>query len=52
MALAIRSIPVLKGKAAKKFVEEAKKNLRSHKHSIDFSKQASIAQKILEKSKI
>ena len=52
MAIAIKSIPVLSGKAAKSFDAKANANYSNHKSSIDFSSQAKIAEKILAKAKI
>lgn len=51
MAIAIKSIPVLKDKAADQFTIKASEN-SAKKSSIDFSKQTSVAAKILEKAKI
>ena len=51
MAIAIKSIPVLNDKAAKSFEKLVDKN-SSKKSSIDFTKQTSIATKILAKAKI
>jgi hypothetical protein len=52
MAIAIKSIPVLTGSAAAKFVAKADKNYTHKKSSVDFSKQAANAKKILIKAKI
>ena len=51
MAIAIKSIPVLKNKAAVHFTSKVVKN-SAKKSSIDFSKQTSIAVKILAKAKL
>lgn len=51
MAITIKSIPVLKAKAAKTFTNTVTAN-SAKKSSIDFSKQVSIASKILAKAKI
>ncbi|WP_350289175.1 hypothetical protein [uncultured Croceitalea sp.] len=51
MAIAIKQIPVLKGKVAKSFTHKATKNLEK-RHSVDFSEQAANAKKILEKAKL
>lgn len=51
MAITIKSIPVLKDKAATKFQKEIAQN-SANKSSIDFSKQTSISIKILKKAKI
>lgn len=51
MAIAIKTIPVLRDKVASAFVAKANQN-SSKKEKIDFSKQTSIASKILSKSKI
>jgi hypothetical protein len=50
MAIAIKSVPVLKGDAAKAFINKADANL-DKKSTIDFSKEVSIAHKILSKAK-
>jgi len=49
MALKIRPIPTLQGKAAKAFVAKAKGNL-SKRGTVDFSQQAIMAKNILAKS--
>ena len=49
MALEIKPIPVLRGKAAERFVEEADKAYKS-KEKTDFSKQVKIARAILKKA--
>lgn len=51
MALAIKSIPVLKSKAASTFVRRADAN-SSQKATVDFSAQVSQAAKILAKAKL
>tara|TARA_R110002051_G_scaffold70772_1_gene127511 strand:+ start:71615 stop:71770 length:156 start_codon:yes stop_codon:yes gene_type:complete len=51
MAIAIKQIPVLKGSVAKSFVQKATKNMEK-RHSVDFTKQAANAKKILEKAKL
>ncbi|WP_183560624.1 hypothetical protein [Mucilaginibacter sp. SP1R1] len=51
MAIAIKSIPVLSGKAAKKFVSAADSNYK-RKSTIDFSVQVEKANKILAKAKL
>ena len=51
MAIAIKSIPVLKAKAAKAFTSAVTAN-SAKKSSIDFSTQVSTASKILAKAKI
>ncbi len=51
MAIAIKSIPVLKEKEAVTFTKKAAEN-SSKKSSVDFSKQISVANKILAKAKI
>lgn len=51
MAIAIKQIPVLKGKVATNFVNKATANLEK-KHTVDFSEQAKNAKKILEKAKL
>ena len=51
MAIAIKSIPVLKAKAAKAFTSTVTANT-AKKSSVDFSKQANVASKILAKAKL
>jgi hypothetical protein len=51
MAIPIKVVPVLKGKAARDFILKADAALLK-KGTIDFSKQVSIANKILEKAKM
>jgi hypothetical protein len=51
MAITIKSIPVLKNEVAQKFVEKADRNY-TQKASVDFSKQVSIANKILSKANL
>ncbi|SMP29141.1 hypothetical protein [Flavobacterium hercynium] len=51
MAIAIKSIPVLKDKAAKAFDSAVTTNT-AKKATVDFSKQMSTASKILAKAKI
>lgn len=51
MAIAIKSIPVLKDEAARAFTSAVTENT-SKKSSVDFSKQVSVATKILAKAKI
>lgn len=51
MAIAIKSIPVLKDEAARAFTSAVTINT-SKKSSVDFSKQVSVATKILAKAKI
>jgi hypothetical protein len=50
MAIAVQYVPVLKDKIAKDFEEQINKNLKEKK-SICFSKQISITEKILKKSR-
>ena len=50
MAIAIKSIPVLKDKAAERFIKQADENVKL-KETIEFSEQVKIAEKILEKAK-
>lgn len=52
MAIAIKSIPVLKGKAAASFVAKATKNYSQKKSSVDFSSQTTKAERILAKAKM
>jgi len=49
MAIAIKSVPVLKGDVAKSFIEKADANL-GKKSTVDFSKQVAIAKQILSKA--
>lgn len=51
MAIAIKSIPVLKDKAAVHFIEKVAEN-SAKKSSIDFSKQTTVASKILAKANL
>ena len=51
MAIAIRQIPLLKGKVASAFNKKANEAI-AKKHSIDFSAQTEMARKILAKSKL
>lgn len=51
MAIAIKSIPVLKDKAAVHFTSKVAEN-SARRSSIDFSKQSSVASKILAKAKL
>lgn len=51
MAIAIKSIPVLKDSAADNFTSRVSENT-AKKSSIDFSKQSSVASKILAKARL
>jgi hypothetical protein len=51
MAIAIKSIPVLKNEAAKAFLDKVSGST-AKKSSVDFSKQADVASKILAKAKL
>jgi hypothetical protein len=51
MAIAIKSIPTLRGEDAKRFNDTAKKAERK-RATVDFSGQAKITRKILEKAKM
>ncbi len=51
MALEIKPIPVLRGKAAERFVEEADRNARERR-SIDFTKQVEKMRAILKRSRL
>lgn len=51
MAIAIKQIPVLRDKDARRFQEKADAAFRARK-PVDFSKQINTADKILAKSKI
>jgi len=50
MAIPIRSIPVLEGEVAERFLREAQK-VEKNPHTIDFSKQMKAFDAIVEKSK-
>jgi len=50
MAIPIRSIPVLEGKVAERFLREARK-VEKNPHTIDFSKQMETYRTIVEKSR-
>ena len=50
MAIEIKAIPVLRGKAAERFVEEADRNARERRGSIDFTKQVEKMRAILKKA--
>lgn len=50
MALEIKPIPVLRGKVAERFVEEADRNARERRGSIDFTKQVEKMRAILKKA--
>lgn len=50
MAIKIKPIPVLRGKAAERFVEEADRNARERRGSIDFTKQVEKMRAILKKA--
>lgn len=52
MALEIKPIPVLRGKAAERFVEEADRNARERRGSIDFTKQVEKMRAILKRSRL
>ena len=49
-AIEIKPIPVLRGKAAERFVEEADRNARERRGSIDFTKQVEKMRAILKKA--
>ncbi len=51
MAIAIKSIPVLKNDAAKSFADKVAFNV-ANKSTVDFSKQSQVTSKILAKAKI
>ena len=51
MALAIKSIPVLKNDAAEAFIKKAEANM-SKKATVDFSKQVISGRAILKKAKM
>ncbi|MFA6400262.1 MAG: hypothetical protein WCX31_01345 [Salinivirgaceae bacterium] len=51
MAIAIKTIPTLKGKAAKAFNAKAEYSFE-HKATIDFSSQVKIVNEILKKAKL
>ena len=48
MAIEIKPIPVLRGKAAARFVEEADRNAKERRGSIDFTKQVAKMRAILK----
>lgn len=50
MTIPIRSVPILKGNVATSFIKKADANLIK-KSTIDFSKEVSISNKILNKTK-
>ena len=50
MAIEIKPIPVLRGKAAERSVEEADRNARERRGSIDFTKQVEKMRAILKKA--
>ena len=50
MAIEIKPSPVLRGKAAERFVEEADRNARERRGSIDFTKQVEKMRAILKKA--
>lgn len=52
MAIEIKPIPVLRGKVAERFVEEADRNARERRGSIDFTKQVEKMRAILKRSKL
>ena len=52
MAIAIKSIPVLKDTDAKNFNDKASRNYHDKKESVNFSKQVKSANKILTKAAI
>lgn len=51
MALEIKFAPILHGEDAERFIKMANENLKK-KHTIDFSKEFEIANKILKKAKL
>lgn len=52
MAIEIKPIPVLRGKAAQRFVDEAERNATERRGSIDFSKQVEKMRAILRRSNL
>lgn len=52
MAIEIKPIPVLRGKAAARFVEEADRNAKERRGSIDFTKQVEKMRAILKRSRL
>lgn len=52
MAIEMKPIPVLRGRAAARFVEEADKNATEKRGSIDFTKQVAKMRAILKRSKL
>lgn len=51
MAIAIKSIPVLKDKAAATFTQKVSEN-SAKKSTVNFSKQVAVSSKILAKAKL
>ena len=51
MAIAIKTVPVLNEKVAKRFVAEAEKSLQM-RGSVNFSKQVEITNRILSKAEL
>ncbi len=52
MAIEIKPIPVLRGKVALRFVEEADRNAKEKRGSIDFTKQVAKMRTILKRSRL
>lgn len=52
MAVYIKTIPTLRGKAAERFVRQADENAAKYKESIDFSEQMKVAKQILAKASL
>ena len=52
MAIQIKSIPILTGEVAARFLLKAEANEKGKKHSIDFTEQAIKAKKILSKARL
>jgi len=50
MAIPIRSIPVLEGEVAKRFLRKARK-VEKNPHTVDFSKQMKAFDAVVEKSR-
>ena len=51
MSIEIRSVSELKGKTAKEFIEKADKAF-INRHTVDFSKQVAMTNRILKKAKL
>ena len=52
MAINIKFAPVLYGKDAERFIDQADKNLRENRGKINFQKEIEICEKILKKANL